>query len=168
MEGQNFKIVTIGILVTAFLLFGCPEFLHRDEAYISLLHHFFHANIFHLAVNCLSIWTLFRKGARYRVLPVILAFVIATASWFFTSSDVAGVSNWIFALIGLRTPSLGHSWWRHTNTITFLVITALMSLLPNVSATTHIISFVFGCITAGVIRLTDSVCRDYSRATYNR
>ena len=166
MEGSNIRITIIGILVTMQLLFGCPAFLHHDYGYISLVHHFFHANIFHLAVNCLSVWTLFRKDIRYGITPLVLAYIIGTASWFCTSADVVGFSNIIFALIGLRTPSLSHSWWKQSTVILFLAITALMALLPQVSAVTHIVSFTLGCIVAGAYRVVNNLSRDYSRATY--
>lgn len=168
MEGNNIKITIIGILVTMQLLFGCPVFLHHGEGYISLVHHFFHANILHLAVNCLSVWTLFRKDIRYSMTPLVLAYIIGTASWFCTSADVVGFSNIIFALIGLRTPSLRHAWWKQPAVILFLAITALMALLPQVSAVTHIVSFVLGCIVAGAYRVVNSLSRDYSRAAYCR
>lgn len=166
MEGNNTKITIIGILVTMQLLFGCPVFLHYDHGYISLVHHFFHANIFHLAVNCLSLWTLFRKDWKYSITTLVFAYLIGTASWFFTSADVVGFSNIIFALIGLRTPSLRHAWWKQPTVILFLAITALMAFLPQVSAVTHIVSFVLGCIVAGALRIINNLSRDFSRATY--
>lgn len=168
MEGQNFKIVFIGILATVYLLFGCPEFLHQDHVCISILHNFFHANLFHLAINCLSIWVLFRKGIKYEIFPVILAFTIATVSWFFASKDVVGISNFIFAIIGLRTPALNSRWWLLPNTITFFAVTALMAFLPNVSAITHMVSFSFGCMAAIIIRLIRKASSDYNRAAYHR
>lgn len=168
MEGNSIKIIVIGILVTMHLLFGCPAFLHHDYGYIALAHHFFHANILHLAVNCLSVWTLFRKDIRYSMTPLVLAYIIGTASWFCTSADVVGFSNIIFALIGLRTPSLRHAWWKQPAVILFLAITALMALLPQVSAVTHIVSFVLGCIVAGAYRVVNNLSRDYSRAAYCR
>lgn len=166
MEGSNIRIVIIGILLTMQLLFGCPTFLHYDSGYISLVHHFFHANIFHLAVNCLSVWSLFRKSYRYSMTPLLWAFLIASVSWFCTSDDVVGFSNILFAIIGLRSPSLSHSWWKQPSVILFLAITALMALLPQVSAITHIVSFVLGCIVAGTIRIVNSICSDFRRATY--
>lgn len=166
MEGSNVRIVIIGILLTMQLLFGCPVFLHYDSGYISLVHHFFHVNILHLAVNCLSVWSLFRKGYRYSVTPLIWSFLIASTSWFCTPDDVAGFSNIIFALIGLRSPSLSHSWWKQPSVILFLAITALMALLPQVSALTHIVSFVLGCMVAGALRIVNSIRSDFRRATY--
>ena len=166
MEGSNIRIIIIGILLTTQLLFGCPTFLHYDSGYISLVHHFFHANIFHLAVNCLSIWSLFRKGYRYSIAPLLWAFLIGSASWFCTSDDVVGFSNIIFALIGLRSPSLSNAWWKQPSVILFLAITALMAFLPQVSAITHIVSFVLGCIVAGASRIVNSISSDFRRATY--
>lgn len=166
MEGSNIRIVIVGMLLSMQLLFGCPTFLHYDSGYISLVHHFFHANIFHLAVNCLSVWSLFRKHVRYSIAPLVFAYLIGTASWFCTSADVVGFSNILFALIGLRSPSLRHSWWKQPSVILFLAITALMALLPQVSAITHIVSFVLGCIVAGAIRIVNSICSDFRRATY--
>lgn len=166
MEANNIRIVIIGVLISVQLLFGCPVFLHYDNACISLVHHFFHANIFHLAVNCLSVWTIFRKGYRYDITLFVWAFFIATASWFCTSADVVGFSNFIFAVIGLKTPNLANRWWRQPQVIAFFAITALMALLPQVSAVTHIVSFVLGCIVAGVYRVINNLSRDYSRATY--
>ena len=168
MEGNNIRIVIIGILVFMQLLFGCPVFLHYNDTYISLVHHFFHANIFHLAVNCLSLWTLFRRGVKYPIWPLVAAYIIGTVSWFCTSADVVGFSNIIFALIGLRTPSIRCSWWRRPSVIIFLVITALMTFLPQVSAVTHIASFALGCIVAGAYRIARNLSRDYSRAAYCR
>lgn len=166
MEGNNIRIVIVGILATALLLLGCPAFLHSDAPYIALAHHFFHVNIFHLAVNCLSIWALFRPGVEYSISPIVWAYIIASASWFFTSADAVGFSNIIFALAGQRTPSLKNTWWRQPTIILFLAITALMALLPQVSAVTHIISFILGCVLAGTRRLIYSIIRDFRRATY--
>lgn len=152
--------------MTLQLLFGCPVFLHHDHGCISLVHHFFHANIFHLAVNCLSLWTIFRRDARYKIAPLVLAYIIGTVSWFCTSADVVGFSNILFALIGLRTPSLSHSWWKQPAVILFLAITTLMVFLPQVSAVTHIVSFALGCIVAGAYRVVNNLSRDFRRATY--
>lgn len=148
------------------MLFGCPVFLHSDCGYIALVHHFFHANIFHLAVNCLSLWTLFRPGRRYGISQIVFAYLIGSASWFFTSADVVGFSNVLFALIGLRTPSLKDAWWRRSSVVVFLAVTALMAFLPQVSVVTHIVSFVFGCIVAGILRVIQRIRNDFRRAAY--
>jgi hypothetical protein len=166
MEGSNIRIIIIGALLSTQIAFGCPEFLHSDSWHISLVHHFFHANIFHLAVNSLSIWTLFRKGFKYSISPIVWAYIIGSASWFCTSADVVGFSNILFALIGLRTPSLKNAWWRQPSVIVFFAITALMAFLPQVSAVTHIVSFSLGCIVAGASRIINKISSDFRRASY--
>lgn len=168
MEGNNARIGIAGILLTAHLLFGCPQFLHMDCWWVALSHHFFHANIFHLAVNCLSLWALFRKDVRYGIDSLVAAYIIGTLSWFATSADAVGFSNIIFALVGLRTPSLKSEWWKHPSVVTFLVITMVLAFLPQVSAVTHMVSFTLGCIAAGAQRIINRVSSDFRRATYNR
>lgn len=166
MKGSNIRITIIGVLLSIHVAFGCPKALHMESWYISLVHHFFHANIFHLAVNCLSVWTLFRGGFSYNLAPLVWAFIIGSASWFCTSTDAVGFSNILFALIGLRTPSLRSRYWRDPAVIAFVAITILMALLPQVSAITHIVSFVLGCIVAGASRIVNNISRDFRRATY--
>jgi membrane associated rhomboid family serine protease len=166
MEGNNIRIVIIGLLVTMQLLFGCPVLLHQDHGCISLIHHFFHANIFHLAVNCMSIWALFRRGQTYGLSPFLWAYLIASISWFASSADPVGFSNIIFALVGLRTPSIKDRWWVSSSVITFLAITILMAFIPQVSAITHIVSFALGCLVAGASRIINNINRDIRRASY--
>lgn len=168
MSGNSIRIILSGILVCMMLLFGCPQYLHGDGLHVAMTHHLFHANVMHLAVNCLSIWTLFRRDVRYGLTPLVFAYVIGTVSWYFTHSDPVGFSNIIFAIIGLRTPSLSNGWWKQSVVIVFLAVTALMALLPQVSAVTHIVSFVLGCLAAGAQRIIVSIGRDYRRATYNQ
>lgn len=163
--GSDFVIVTAGVLLAILLLFGCPTWLHRDVWYVAFAHHFFHVNPFHLAVNCLSLWTL---RNRVTALQCVAAYIIATASWFFAVTDVAGASNFIFALIGLRTPSLKSMWWRQSAVLVFLVTMVLMAVFPQVSALTHIVSFVLGCAGAALSRLFSRITDDVRRASYHR
>lgn len=156
------------MLTVFLLLFRCPEWLHSHWWGISLIHHFFHANIFHLAVNCLSLWLMFRNPAsvlRWRT--VVMAYALATVSWFVSSADVVGASNFIFALIGLRTPSFRHAWWKQPSVRLFLAVTVAMAFIPQISALTHIVSFSLGCAVASVSRLINRTSNDLRRASYN-
>lgn len=168
MRGDRIKIIIIGILVTVFLLFECPPFLHDEQWSICLVHHFFHANLFHLCVNCLAIWLVFKKDVAYHPLVLIIPFLCGSASWFLSPVDPVGASNFLFALMGLRTPRLSDPWWRSSSFITFIVTMIAMSLLPNVSAVTHIVSFVFGCMCSILIRTYRTITHDYHRATYHK
>lgn len=155
---RGIRIIIIGVLYIIFMLWGCPAWLHHNEWYVAFLHHFFHANLFHLAVNCYSLWHLYR--ARHGVSKMPIAYLCATASWFFASADPVGASNFIFAFIGLCSPPLNHMWWRKRPTIIFLILNIAMLLLPQVSAITHIVSFALGCICACIGRRIKSLSRD--------
>lgn len=168
MEGNNVRIILTGILVTATLLFGCPEYLHQRDIWVALTYHFFHANLFHLATNVLAIWMVFRRGVRYRKTPLLLAYACAVVSWCLTSHPVVGISNIMFAYLGLKTPSFRDPWWRQSTAITFIAVTVGMAFLPNVSAVTHLGAFALGCLSAFIIRILKKIHSDYSRASYNQ
>lgn len=164
--GREKVIVMMGLLVACMLLFRCPEWLHSDAWHVAFLHHFFHVNIFHLAVNCLSLWLMFRNpSSRLGWGEVVTAYVIASLSWFTATADVAGASNFIYALIGLRTPPLDSPWWKARQVRLFLVVTVIMAVFPQVSAVTHVTSFCMGCMAASVSRFIKSTGHDLDRVT---
>lgn len=165
--GKDIGIITAGLLVASMLLFGCPVWLHGDKWTISLVHHFFHANIFHLAVNCYSFYLLC-KSRNVTPSMLLLAYVCATLSWFCSNADPVGASNIIFALLGLYTPALSNAWWKAPGTIVFFTTNMAMALLPQVSAVTHLVSFGLGCVCAMGIRMFNSLLDDFRRATYHR
>lgn len=165
MRGGDIRIVIIGLLTTAMLLWGCPPWLHGEGWRIAFAHHFFHAGVLHLAVNCWSVWAVFRKDARYGFDEIIVPFACATLSWFASSKDPVGASNFLFALLGYRTPSLKSGWWRKAGVRVFLFTTVAMVVIPQVSAVTHIVSFILGCMCAGASRLKERIGHDYTRAT---
>lgn len=160
------------ILTLVYFVVGCPEFLADDTAgcwLSALTYHAFHANIFHLAVNCISIWFVFdvtpyrREKANIR--NFFTAYLIATATYFTAVRPVVGISNILFAVLGLRTPSFNHPWWRHPGTIVFFAVTLLMLAFPQFSAVTHIASFACGTAISTVKRKLNSLEDDYRHAT---
>ena len=166
-DGNDIRIIVTGLLVAEALLWGFPDHMTGSRLAVASLHHFFHANIFHLAANLLSVWVIFAKGTRYRLSSFVKAYVIATAAWFVSGVPSIGMSNMIFALIGLRTPPLDHQWWRQSSVKVFLAVTVVMAFVPNVSALTHVVSFVSGCIMAALSRTFNRISSDYSRASYH-
>jgi membrane associated rhomboid family serine protease len=166
MRGDNIRICTIGLLMTAMLMWGCPAWMHHNGIHIALAHHFFHANLFHLAVNCLSIWAVFRKENRYSWTDIAVPFMCGTIAWFFSSADPVGASNFLFAIVGYRSPSLRSAWWKSSSTIIFLMTSMAMAFIPGVSFVTHIVSFALGCLCAGIARLINSIRHDYRRAAH--
>lgn len=169
---RKMRYALIGILVTIFLAFGCPEYLADLTSNCllrSLTYHCYHANIFHLAANCLSIWYVFKitpyRSEKTNIRNFFTAFVIASITYFTATRPVVGISNILFAVLGLRTPSFKHPWWRHPGTLVFFAITLGMLALPQFSAITHIVSFVFGTAIAAVKRKLNSLEDDYRHAT---
>ena len=162
MEGNSLRIIIIGILATSMLMWGCPLFLHEDGIHVALAHHFFHANIFHLAVNSLSVWLLFRKGYRYEITPLIVAFICATISWYCSTADVVGFSNIIFATVGLRTPSLTHSWWRQPATPSLSAIRVVLS------AYLRLLIFLLAMLIPACASSSLAFCMMYSACKLNK
>lgn len=123
-------------------------------------HHFLHGNILHLLVNALAIWQIYK---RWSAKEMALAWGIASVSYLAATIPAIGFSNIIFATIGLRTPSFKSLWWKQPTTLAFLVVSALMCFLPNVSAVTHIVSFCMGVCHAMLTRWFRRVSNDAER-----
>ena len=153
------------VLLAVRLFFGCPEWLSGDgcsPVVKALAYPFFHASIWHLGVNAIAVWTVFRprKG---NALLLVTASAISFAVYPLSARPMVGISNLIYAAIGLRTPSLRSPWWRTPSVIIFLIVTALMLALPQFSAVTHIAAFAAGCACAAIRRCFLRVKRDAHR-----
>lgn len=152
------------LLVILQAVFGAPAFLLGTEDYWlrALSYSFFHANWWHLAVNGIAIWSIFVPSRKcHRLLPV--AFFIAVAVYPFSLRPVIGFSNILYAVLGLRTPSLKNKWWRQPAVIVFLVVTVALVFVPRFSATTHIAAFVLGMAGASLKRGWLKLTRDARR-----
>lgn len=153
------------VLMAVFFLIEIPaSWCEVHQLAFALLHHLFHGNIFHLALNVLCVWGTFR---RWDIGELILAYLIATVSWFAGSPSI-GFSNMIFATIGLRTPSLTSCWWKTPTTLLFLAVTALMPLMPGVSGVTHIVAFVVAVGVASLMRWHKQIRNDSRRYIVDR
>lgn len=168
------RYALIAVLALIFLLAGRPDFLAAPDACFwtkAIAHHWFHANIFHLAANCLSAWFVFKvtpyRSERTNIRNFLTATIVATLSYAAALRPVVGISNILFAVLGLRTPSFKHPWWKNPGTIVFFAITLLMLAFPQFSATTHIVSFLCGTAIAAVKRKLNSLKHDY-RQSVNR
>lgn len=150
------------VLVLMYFLTEIPSFMGEDRLLSALTHHFFHANILHLAVNCYATWVL--VGRRFSVCELLIAWVLGSLSYIFASAPAVGFSNILFALMGMRTPSLRHSWWRSATTIVFLVVMVGYIFVPGVSAVTHIAAFAMGCAVSAVTRFFRQMESDYGKA----
>lgn len=150
---RYFIIATLTVLFFSII----PE---QTSSGFCFFYHFLHVNVFHLAANALSIWFIYR---RWDTVELVLSFLIATGAYFTAMTPILGFSNIIYATIGLRTPPLVSPWWRLASTKIFLATTLLMFLLPNVSAVTHVVSFMTGASMAAFGRWAKGIIHDSSR-----
>ena len=162
----------IFVLCLLFVFFECPDFLSSEstsEFIKAITYHWFHANVFHLMANCLSAWFIYKttqiRPIKDNVRQFILSFIIGSISYCFAGRPIIGISNILFATIGLRTPSLKNKWWKRPETIVFLIVTLLLLFVPQISSVTHIISFLCGVMVAIVQRKIKRIDYDYRHAT---
>lgn len=158
-------VIIIVILAGLQLAFGAPEWLLPDGApYLvrAMSYSFFHGSWWHLAVNALAIYTIYRrqcKPCRDLLFPFFIAVLVYPLSF----RPVIGFSNILYATLGLRTPPLSSPWWKQPSVIVFLVVTVALVFIPRFSATTHIAAFVLGMAGASVGRLYQDLTKDARR-----
>lgn len=168
------RIVIIGILYVIFMLFRCPAWLAgTDVPYIvrALMYPLFHANIFHLAVNCISIWAVWNDyNPRRDVRNFLAAFVISFLVYPLGFRPCIGFSNVLFAAVGLRArPFSCTYWWKLPTTIAFLVVMVAMCFFPQFSGTNHLAAFLFGMLFTSIDNnVLEPIRRDVRRYTGNR
>ena len=158
------KWVIIAALVLAWCIAGAPEFLLGGAPYWvrAISYSFFHASWWHLAANCLAVWSIYRfhcKPCRDLVVPLLIAIAVYPLSF----RPVIGFSNVLYACLGARTPSIKSPWWVTSNVWVFIVVTIALAVIPQFSATTHIAAFILGMGWAALTRFHNSLNRDISR-----
>ena len=158
------RISLILVLVVLQAVFGIPDFM-TDGPYWqrALLYSFFHGSWWHLAVNCLAIWTIFRPEHKLKPLQIVTVYLIAVLVYPLSFRPVIGFSNVLYAVLGLRTPSLKSKWWKQPAVIIFLVVTVALVFVPQFSATTHIAAFLLGMAGSAVKRFYQYLTRDCRR-----
>ena len=156
------RFVIIAVLVLLQALVGIPEYMYGD-CYIlrAATYSFFHANWWHLAVNCIATLSIYKtcKPCRDLLFPFLIAVIVFPLSF----KPVIGFSNILYATLGSRTPSLSSPWWKLPQVIVFLVVTLALVFVPRFSATTHIAAFILGMGTASVRRFHQKLLRDAGR-----
>lgn len=161
--------VIISVLVLLQALQGTPSYLLGDGSLLlrASTYSLFHGNWLHLAVNCIALWSIFvRSRKRYPCKPcrdLLIPYIIAMAVYPLAGRPIAGFSNVIYAVIGIRTPSLRSPWWRSAPVVIFLSVTLLMGLMPQFSTRTHLAAFALGVLCAAARRTHKKILRDAGR-----
>lgn len=152
------------IVIAVFLVLmsvGVPSwFINASNLVQSLTYHAFHVNAFHCAANCIAFYFLMHRTS---VKESLLAYTIACIVYPVSPIPVLGISNFLYAVMGLRTPSFSNGWWKRRETIIFLVVTALMVFVPKISALTHILSFAIGTLISQAVIWTRKMDETYER-----
>lgn len=158
------RIIIIGILYIFFMLFGCPVWLAgTDVPYIvrALTYSFFHANILHLAINCLSVWLIWSgKNTKCDIRNFFTAFVIAVLVYPLGFRPCVGISNLLFAAGGLRVRP---QWLKTPKGVLFLVLMFAMCFLPQFAGTNHVAAFALGMTASGIARCIEPIMKDVRR-----
>lgn len=151
-------------VLAAFSFAEIPEILYTGEWPAMLVYPFFHANVFHMLLNCLAVWTVFdpRTRPEWWYLPV--AYVISAAAYCMTDEVIVGFSCVLFAVAGIRTPSFRSRWWRTWNCRVYLGVMLLTFLLPMFAAKAHLISFAMGVAVSACVRFKRRLDYDTRRA----
>ena len=146
-------VILIATCVLLYVLAGQPGWLADGPLALRMMsYHFFHANIAHLLVNGIAAATLFAPRHRDNIRVFAAGFVIASLVYPLSAQPCIGISNILYAVIGLRTPPFTHRWWRSASVVTFLAVTASMLFIPGVSGLTHIVSLAAGIAAANIMR----------------
>ena len=157
------RLILILALAALQVVFGVPGFISGADNYWlrALGYSFFHANWWHLAVNSIAIWTIYKscKPCRDLFFPFLIAVLVYPLSF----RPVIGFSNILYATLGARTPSLFSPWWKQPSVIVFLVVTVALVFVPRFSATTHIAAFLLGMLVSAIGRFRNSLIRDVGR-----
>lgn len=148
------NIALILICIAVYVVVGQPDWLITAPTLPYMAsYHVFHAGIFHLTVNSIALYTVFSRRHNDNVRCLILGWLIASPACLFSSVPVIGMSDIIYAVIGLRTPSFRNPWWRTAPVITFFIVTLAMLFIPGIAGMPHIVSLAAGIAVAHIQRL---------------
>ena len=155
----------MGRVIIILILVGLNFIPHEwlmDAPYMqrALSYSFFHANWWHLAVNSIALFTIYKKISPK---DLILSYLIAILVYPLSFRPVIGFSNILYAQLGMRTPKLSSPWWKQASVIVFLIVTLGLVFIPRFSATTHIFSFLLGMGISSFRRFKSSLLRDTKR-----
>lgn len=140
----------IGILLLIVIL--ALSVFQAEPMLTACTYQFFHANIFHMLANGLALVTVFAPGKKGNWYVAVLSYLISVLVFPLSRLTPIGISNMLYAAIGMRTPPFSNKWWISSNATTFHMITALMLIIPHFSAVSHIYAYIMGICLAVIIR----------------
>ena len=160
------RFAVIMAITLVYVFTGRPdveEYLALPYMTRALVYPFLHANLFHLLVNTYATFLLFDPGRKDNMRCLVMGYIISFIVYPLSFRPVIGISNLLYAVIGLRTPPFYSPFWRNPMVILFLSVTVLMVFIPSIAATTHVASFILGMLTAMASREIKSVYDDGNR-----
>ena len=161
------RYIIIAVLF-AFFFVRIPDELYTGEYPAMLVYPFFHANIFHLLLNCLAVWTVFDQRTKPEWWYLPIGYIISAAAYCLTDYVIIGFSCVLFAIAGIRTPSFRSAWWRTWNCWAYIGTMLLMFLLPMFAASAHLIAFAIGVGVSICVRFKRRLDYDTRRAKGSR
>ena len=154
--------IAIFAVMIVFYLIGTPGWMTERSLPSALAYPLFHANVFHLCVNLVMAYGIFAPG-RAGFGQLLMGYIVSIIVYPVSSVPLIGMSNILFAVLGLRTPSLSSPWWRQPAVLVFLTVMVAMVPIKNVAGLTHIMSFGLGVCLSYVGRTIKEEFKDVGR-----
>lgn len=129
------RIAFVVVLAAVFCFVRRPQSILANQ--------FIHANVFHLAMNCMAVWAVLGRTIRHDLIICGMSYLIGLMVLPLCSIHTIGASSIVFAAIGLQADRF---LCKPTNRL--LIATALVvgALVPNVAFAAHLLPFVYGLI----------------------
>lgn len=145
------KVVVTTTEVSAFLL---QVFSHWRVGYVGasdirahISYSLFHANVFHLLVNLVCLWSI--RG-KVRTLPAFMVAVLASYLPQFCDEPTVGLSGWLFAVFGIMWGEYKHFLQMLKVCLPYVVLTIL---LPGINGWLHLWCLLLGYLVGRALAL---------------
>ena len=105
---------------------------------------------------------MFRKGWKDSWRELLAGYLIGSISFLASAYPVVGLSNLLFAVLGIRAVRTG--WWRTKYCIVLWATLLATAFIPGVSGLTHIVSCSLGMLAGFVSIKYRQLSIDYGKA----
>lgn len=148
--------LTIIIILALVWLFADSGQLLEGGLRSALLYPLYHANLFHLLANSLAVCSIFSPKKTDNLRALLIGYAVSVIVYPFSFRPLIGISNMLYAIIGMRTPPFSSQWWHTSPVRVFLCVTTAMVFISQIAALTHVISFAIGIAVAHLLRYIKS------------